>query len=99
MRMVLIKHNSLKSDIFFNPIFTPGFSGSRFFKVRVRVRVRFQGPGPGFRSSHTRVSLETFSIQILFLKHLYHLNSKSKENFLNIEVNGGFLLTFILRVF
>ena len=35
--MVLIKHNSLKSDIFFNPIFFPGFSGSRFFKVRVQV--------------------------------------------------------------
>ena len=42
---------------------------------------------------------ETFSIQILFFKNLYHLNSKSKENFLNVEVYGGFLLTFILRVF
>ena len=41
---------------------------------------------------------ETFSIQILFFKNLYHLNSKSKENFLNIEVYGVFLLTFILRV-
>ena len=40
--MVFVKHNSLKSDIFFNPIFIPGFSGSRFFKVQV-----FQGPGPG----------------------------------------------------
>ena len=40
--MVLIKHNFLKSDIFFNPIFIPGFSRSRFFKVQV-----FQGPGPG----------------------------------------------------
>ena len=45
-----------------------------------------------------RICLETFSIQILFLKNLYHLNSKSKENFLNIEVYGVFLLTFILRV-
>ena len=44
------------------------------------------------------ISLETFSIQILFLKNLYHLNSKSKENFLNIEVHGVFLLTFILCV-
>ena len=36
--------------------------------------------------SYSRISLETFSIQILFLKNLYNLNSKSKENFLNIEV-------------
>ena len=43
--MVLIKHNYLKLDIFFNPIFIPGFSGSRFFRVRV------QGPDPGFWSS------------------------------------------------
>ena len=49
--------------------------------------------------SYNRISLETFSIQILFFKSLYHLNSKSKENFLNIEVYGIFLLTFILRVF
>ena len=34
--MVLIKHNYLKSDIFFNPIFIPGFSGSG---SRVRVQV------------------------------------------------------------
>ena len=47
--------------------------------------------------SYNRISLETFSIQILFFKN--HLNSKSKENFLNIEVYGIFLLTFILRVF
>ena len=45
--MVFVKHNSLKSDIFFNPIFIPGFQGpgfseSRFFRVQV-----FQGPGPG----------------------------------------------------
>ena len=38
---------------------------------------------------------ETFSIQILFFKNLYHLNSKSKENFLNIEVfcSASFLRT------
>ena len=35
--MVLIKHKSLKSDIFFIPIFIPGFSGPRFFRVRVQV--------------------------------------------------------------
>ena len=43
--------------------------------------------------------LETLSIQILFFKNLYHLKSKSKENFLNIEVYGVFLLFFILHVF
>ena len=54
--MVLIKHNSLKSDIFFNPIFIPGFSGSRFFRVQVfqvpgfsGSGSRVQGPGPGSR--------------------------------------------------
>ena len=65
--MVFIKHNSLKSGIFFNPIFIPGFSGPRIFRVQVfqglgfsrsesRVQgpgstVQVQGPGPGFRSS------------------------------------------------
>ena len=44
-------------------------------------------------------SVKTFSIQTLFFENLYHLNGKSKGNFLNIEVYGGFLLTFILCVF
>ena len=56
--MVLIKHNSVK---FFNPIFIPGFSGSRFTGSRFlesgsRVqspvpgsRVQIQGPGSGSR--------------------------------------------------
>ena len=57
--MVFVKHNSLKSDIFFNPIFFPGFSGSMFFRVQVFqspsfsgsrfFRVQVQGPGPGSR--------------------------------------------------
>ena len=38
--LVFSKHNSLKLDIFFNPICAPCFSGSRFFSVHV-----FQGPG------------------------------------------------------
>ena len=52
--MVFVKHNSLKSDILFNPIFIPGFSGSRIFRVQVfqgpgfsGSGVRIQGPGPG----------------------------------------------------
>ena len=40
--------------------------------------------------SYNRISLETFSIQILFFKNLHHLNNKSKENFLNIQVYGVF---------
>ena len=40
--------------------------------------------------SYNRISLETFGIQILFFKILYHLNNKSKENFLNIKVYGVF---------
>ena len=51
--MVLIKHNSLKSDIFFNPIFVPGFQGQGFSGSGSRVRV--QGPGPGFRSSQIKL--------------------------------------------
>ena len=39
--MVLIKHDYLKSDIFFNPIFVPGFSGSRFLGSGSRVQVQF----------------------------------------------------------
>ena len=71
--MVFIKHNSLKSDIFFNPIFIQGFSGSRLFRVRVfqspgfsgsrffRVQV-FQSPGfSGSRFFRVRVQGSGFS--------------------------------------
>ena len=67
--MVFIKHNSLKSGIFFNRIFIPGFSGSRFFRVQVfqgpgfsGSRSRVQGPGPGFRSSQN-ITGETFFLK------------------------------------
>ena len=49
--------------------------------------------------SYNRISLETFSIQIFFFKNLYHLNSKSKENILNIEVYGGFFINFYSACF
>ena len=42
--MVFIKHSSLKSDIFFNPIFIPRFPGSMYFRVQV-----FQSPDLDFR--------------------------------------------------
>ena len=72
MRMVLIKHNSGKSDILFNSIFSPDFSGTRFFIVQVfqcpgfsvsrffRVQV-FQGPGPGLRFFRVQVKGPGFS--------------------------------------
>ena len=50
--MVFVKHNSLKSDILFNPIFIPGLSGSRFFMIGVQdpgPGSRVQGPGSGSR--------------------------------------------------
>ena len=46
------------------------------------------GEYSSFLKNYNRISLENFSIQILFFKNLYHLNSKSKENFLNIEIHG-----------
>ena len=62
-----MKHNSLKSDRFFNTIFIPYFSGSMFFWVQVFQGPGFQGSGfsesrfvgvqglgPGFRSSPHR---------------------------------------------
>ena len=38
--MVFVKHKSLKSDTFFNPIFIPDFSGSRFFRVQIQGPVQ-----------------------------------------------------------
>ena len=63
--MVFVKHNSLKSDIFFNPMFIPGFSGFRFSGFRFfRVQV-FQGPGLGCGSS--------VRVQVLEVAHLRYL--------------------------
>ena len=56
--MVFVKYNSIKSDIFFNPIFIPGFSVPRFFRVQFQGSdpgCRVQAPGPGFRSSRIYV--------------------------------------------
>ena len=53
LRMIFLEHNSLKWDIFFNPIFIPCFSESMFFRVRV-----FQNPGfSGSRSFRVQVFL------------------------------------------
>ena len=57
--MVFIKHNSLMSDIHFNPIFIPCFLGPKFFRVQVFLGLGFsgrvQGPSPGFRSSSLKL--------------------------------------------
>ena len=73
--MVLIKHNSLKVDIFFNPIFIPGYQGpgfseSRFFMVQVFhgpgfsgsrfFRVQGQGPGSRVRVQVLEVALKKY---------------------------------------
>ena len=82
--MVFVKHNSLKSNIFFNPIFIPGFSGSG---SRVRVQgpesgSRVQGPGPGsgpgFRSSHILFSInEEYFLNTFFC---FNFTSESLKN-------------------
>ena len=90
--MVFVKHDSLKPDIFCNPIFVPGFSGSRIFSVQVfqgpgfsgsgsRVQgpgsgSRVQGPGPGFRSSQYR---HTCSFSYFLVYVLSFLNDKVDE--------------------
>ena len=60
LHMAFLKHNSLKSDIIFNPICIPCFSESMFFRVQVfhdpsffRVQVI---QGPGFSRCRTRSS-------------------------------------------
>ena len=57
--MVLIKHNYPKSDIFFNPIFIPGFSRSRFLGSEARV----QDPGSG---SESRVRVQVIEVAFTF---------------------------------
>ena len=58
-------YNSLKSYIFFNPIFIPGFSGSRFFRVQV-----FQGPGSGSRVRAQVLEVANFFSNVI--KALFH---------------------------
>ena len=64
-------------------------------------RYHFNTINREYLKSYNKISLETYSIQVLFFKSLYYLNSKSKENFfLNVYgVYGRFLLTFILHAF
>ena len=65
--MVFIKHNSLKSNIFFNPIFIPQFSGFMLFWVQI-----FQGPGFSGSGSRGRVHvLEVANFKTVNLLHTF----------------------------
>ena len=80
--MVFIRHNFLKLDIFFNPIFIPHFLGSRFFRVQV-----FQGPSfsrsiffrvqvfldPDFSGSVSRVLVKALEVAVVIDYFLYGL--------------------------
>ena len=71
--MVFVKHNSLKSDIFFNPIFIPGFSGSgsRVQGPGPRSGSKAQSPGPG---SGTRVRVQVLEVAVHFNRILIGRN-------------------------
>ena len=71
--MVFVKHNSLKSYIFFNPIFIPGFSESRFFRIQV---IQDPGSGPRARVQVLEVAKICFILgNIFFHKNMVGENS------------------------
>ena len=96
--MVFVKHNSLTSDIFFIPIFIPGFSGSRFIRVQVfqspgfsgsrflRVQV-FQGPGPG-----SRVRVQVLEVAVLFTFVFTLFRSSHRRCFIKKAVLKNFAI-------
>ena len=105
--MVFVKHNSLKSDIFFNPIFFPGFSGSRFFRVQVfqglgfsgsRSRVRVQGPGYESRvwvqgsGSGSRVQVQISEVALFYNKTITLQNTLNKIDCKLIEAMESSLI-------
>ena len=83
--MVILKHNSLNPEIFFNAIFFPYFSGSMFFRVQVfqsscfsgsrffRVQV-FQGPDySGSRFFRVRVQVLEVARAFRFFRNIRYL--------------------------
>ena len=85
--MVFVKHNSLKSDILLNPIFIPGFSGSRFSRVQVfqdpgfsGSRVQGLGPGSGSRvrvqgpGSRSRVRVQVLEVAVFSYRNRFLYN-------------------------
>ena len=83
--MVFVKHNSLTSDIFFNPIFIPGFSGSRFFRVQV-----FQSPG--FSGSGSRVRVQVLEVAVLFTFVFTLFRSSHRRCFIKKAVLKNFAI-------
>ena len=65
--MVFVKHNSLKSDIFFNPIFIPDFSGSKFFRVQVSQGLDFSGSASRVQGpkSGSRVQVQVLEVALM----------------------------------
>ena len=106
--MVFVKHNSLKSDISFNPIFIPSFSGSRFFRVQVfqgpgsgsRVRVHVQGPRSG---SKVRVqgpgSRSRVRVQVLEVDSVYDsISGRTLMSFKDILLQLVYSYTIIMSI-
>ena len=100
MCIVLIKHNSLKSDINFHPIFISCFSGSRFFRVQV-----FQGPGfLGSWSRFFRVRVQVSEVAAVW-RFLMNSLAKNINNFegcilVGLALSGtSFSTTFCVRFF
>ena len=95
--MVFVKHNSLTSDIFFTPIFIPGFSGSRFIRVQVFqgpgfsgsrfFRVRVQGPESG-----SRVRVQVLEVAVLFTFVFTLFRSSHRRCFIKKAVLKNFAI-------
>ena len=89
--MVFIKHNSQKWDIFFNPIFIPCFSGSRFFRFQV-----FQGPG--FSGSGSRVWVQVLEVAVRYAQNQTKTEQRQWRRYgvsnVNIEHISHFILLF-----
>ena len=100
--MVFIKHNSLKSDIFFNPTFIPCFSGSMLFRVQVFLvlgfsgsrffRVRVQGSG-----KHLIICFLYTEISLAFI--LAFLFSRTTQNIVVGALLNVFLVYFTFCVY
>ena len=59
LSMGFMKRNYLKSDIFFNPIIIPCFSGSVSYRVQVFL-------GPGFPESRSRVQVQVLEVALYY---------------------------------
>ena len=101
-----IKHNFLKSDIHFNPIFIPCFLGSKFLRVQV-----FQGPvfsssrffriqvflGRGFSESGSRVLVQVLEIafQHVYVVFSVFFNYSNIKPYVLLFNNNFFIKSFL----